>query len=45
MYYNANDNQKHIIILPFSMPMEGHNAFFISNSIAEVIDFKNIGKI
>lgn len=39
------DGNKAIVDLPFSMPMEGHNAFFISNSIAEVIDFKNKGKI
>jgi len=31
--------------LPFSMPMEGHNAFFVANAAAEVIDLDKKSQI
>ena len=32
------DGNKALVGLPFSMPMEGHNAFFVANAAAEAID-------
>ena len=32
------DGNKALTGLPFSMPMEGHNAFFVANATAEAID-------
>ena len=32
------DGNKALVGLPFSMPMEGHNAFFVANAAAEALD-------
>lgn len=38
------DGNKAMTNFPFSMSMEGHNAFFITNAVAEGVDLKHKGK-
>lgn len=37
------DGNKAMTNFPISMSMEGHNAFFITNAVAEGLDLKNKG--
>jgi len=39
------DGRKALTDFPFSMPMEGHNTFFVTNAIIEGIDIRKKGKI
>lgn len=38
------DGKKALTDFPFSMPMEGHNAFFVTNAVIEGVDFSKKGK-